>query len=84
MTPKDKLFKKIQMYGFALDEITIYLDTHPNCKDGLDYYHKYKKLRAEAVNEYTRLYGALTADCVTSKDRWTWTDEPWPWERSAQ
>lgn len=28
MNSKEKLFRVIQMYGFALDEIRIYLDTH--------------------------------------------------------
>ncbi len=38
MNSKEKLFRVIQMYGFALDEICIYLDTHPDCQDGLAYY----------------------------------------------
>lgn len=83
MTPKDKLFKRIQMYGFALDEIRIYLDTHPYCKDGLEYYHKYKNIQEKAIAEYNRLYGPITSDQVESKEKWTWTDGPFPWERSA-
>lgn len=34
---KDKLFRAIQMYGFAIDEIKLYLDTHPNCRNALDF-----------------------------------------------
>ena len=49
---RDKLFRIIQMYGFALDEINLYLDTHPKCQDGLDYYHRYSALKKEAVEEY--------------------------------
>jgi spore coat protein JB len=71
------------MYSFAIDEIKLYLDTHPNCRNGLEYYHKYKKLYREAVDEYVRIYGPLTADSVESKDCWTWVNEPWPWERSG-
>ena len=33
MNSKEKLFRVIQMYGFALDEIRIYLDTHPDCQE---------------------------------------------------
>ncbi len=83
MTPKDKLLRTIQMYCFALQEIKLYLDTHPDCPKGMEYYHKYKKLRNEAVEEYNRMYGPLTADMVESKEKWTWTDGPFPWERSA-
>lgn len=80
---KDKLFRTIQMYGFSIDEIVLYLDTHPNCQKALNYYHKYNSLRREAVEEYNRLYGPLDAKQVLSRDEWTWTRDPWPWERSA-
>lgn len=80
---RDKLFKKIQMYGFSIDEIVLYLDTHPNCQRALEYYHKYNKLRREAVEEYNKLYGPLNNKQVMCRDNWSWTREPWPWERSA-
>lgn len=83
MNQKIKLLEIIQMYGFALDEIVLYLDTHPECQDGLDYYHKYIALKKAAVEEYNKLYGPLTAEQVLSKNKWTWVHEPWPWERSA-
>ena len=83
MTQKNKLLRAIQMYSFALDEIKIYLDTHPECKDGLDYYHKYKELRSKAVSEYRQRFGPLTADEIESREKWTWVSDPWPWERSA-
>ena len=84
MDTRNKLFDTIQKYGFALDEIRIYLDTHPNCKNGLEFFHKYKKLQNEAVSEYNRLYGPLTSEQVESNEHWTWVNEPWPWERSAE
>lgn len=84
MTSKEKLYNIIQMYGFALDEIRIYLDTHPKCKNGLNYYHNYKKLHDEAVDEYIKNYGPINSGQVESKDSWTWVNQPWPWERSGE
>lgn len=84
MDTKSKLLNNIQKYDFALDEIRIYLDTHPNCKNGLKYFHKYKKLQNEAVLEYNQLYGPITSEQVKSKEHWTWVNEPWPWERSVE
>lgn len=80
---KKRLFKTIQMYGFAIDEIVLYLDTHPNCRNALNYYHKYNNLRSAAVEEYNKNFGPLTAKQVQSQEKWTWTHEPWPWERGA-
>lgn len=83
MTPKHKLLRAIQMYSFALDEIRIYLDTHPNCKEGLEYFHKYKDMKEAAVKEYNRRFGPLTSEQVNSREKWTWISDPWPWERST-
>lgn len=83
MNVKDKLLKTIQMYSFTIDELVLYLDTHPNCTEALEYYHKYNKLRKEAIEEYNRLCGPITSRQVKSNEKWTWVHEPWPWERSA-
>ncbi len=83
MSEKDKLFRAIQMYDFALYEIKLYLDTHPNCRKGLDYFHKYNDLKKAAEEEYINLYGPIVSSQVKSRDRWTWVNEPWPWEGGA-
>lgn len=83
MNSKDNLLCVIQKYSFAIDEIKLYLDTHPNCQKGLEYYHKYRKLYKQAVEEYIKLYGPLKATHVEDNDCWTWVNEPWPWERSV-
>ena len=83
MGTRDRLMKDVQMYDFALYELALYLDTHPSCPKALDQYRKYKALRENAANEYINLYGPLNISQVDSTDRWTWIDEPWPWERSA-
>lgn len=80
---KDKLLRTIQMYGFSIDEILLYLDTHPRCREALEYYHKYNELRKKAVKEYNRLYGPLNVKQIESHEKWTWSCDPWPWERSA-
>ena len=83
MNSKEKLYRIIQMYSFAIDEIRIYLATHPDCKNGLEYFHRYTKRYNEAVAEYVRLFGPLNSNQVESRDNWTWVNEPWPWERSG-
>lgn len=77
---RQKLFLFIHEVGFAIDDIILYLDTHPQDKQALEYYDTYKKLRKQAVSEYTRLYGPLTKDDVNSCNYWAWVKDPWPWE----
>ena len=36
------LMREIQIYSFALKDIQLYLDTHPNCMKALAFFKKYK------------------------------------------
>ena len=57
MTPKSKLIKKIQALDFAIYEMVLYLDTHPNCPQGLRLLAQYRAERNAAVAEYEKAYG---------------------------
>jgi len=81
MLEKDKLLKKIQMYGFCIKDVSLYLDTHPTDKSGLEYFKKYNDLMKAASAEYAEKYGPLSISDVNSTTRWTWVSDPWPWER---
>ncbi len=70
----------INEVSFALDDVSLYLDTHPDDKEALEYYHKYKSQRKQAISEYEKCYGPITRYNVESTDKWTWICEPWPWE----
>lgn len=81
MNEQKLLFAKIKKYDFTLKELNLYLDTHPNCRNALAMFRKYKELYEKAVEEYTTKYGPINPTQVNSTERWTWTDDPWPWER---
>lgn len=77
---KDKLFAIITATSFVMDELRLFLDTHPTDDAALDYWDKVQRVRNEAVDEYTKCYGPISMYHVDVKDRWTWVEEPWPWE----
>lgn len=80
MSNQMMLMDKIKQYDFTLKELNLYLDTHPNCRRALAMFAKYKKLREEVVKEYTEKYGPIVPEQNNSTQRWTWIDEPFPWE----
>lgn len=82
MNERSILMKKIMQYDFTLQELTLYLDTHPYCRNALGMFRKYNHLRKKAVEEYNRKYGCISAEDNENTERWTWIDDPWPWERS--
>jgi len=80
---KQSLMREIQVYSFAVKDIHLYLDTHPNCIHALAYFHKYNDMFKNALAEYNRLYGPVNVEQVSSNSEWTWVKSPWPWERSG-
>lgn len=82
MNSEKVLLNRIRQYDFALKELNLYLDTHPNCRRALALFSKYKKLRDDAVREYNANYGPITPDQNNDDQHWSWIDDPWPWERS--
>ncbi len=77
------LMRKIDEASFSMDDVALYLDTHPNDVNALNYYHHVTALRKEALNAYEAQFGPLLIDSVQSRDRWTWETDRWPWEREV-
>ena len=81
MNEQRMLLSKIKKYDFTLKELNLYLDTHQNCRRALAMFQKYKELRENAADDYSRKYGPLTPEQAYDDEHWTWIDDPWPWER---
>ncbi len=75
-----ELFSMINQFSFMLDEIVLFLDTHPDCQEAIDAYNHYKHLRCEAVSDYTEMYGPISKYDVNVSNYWDWVNKPWPWE----
>jgi spore coat protein JB len=77
---REQLMCVITESSFAIDDVKLYLDTHPCDKEALEYYQNYRKIRKEAIKEYRDCYGPISSYDVAEANVWTWIDEPWPWE----
>lgn len=80
--PRKQLLQLIDEVSFAVNDITLYLDTHPDDMDALDYYKEHMNVRNQALKEYARLYGPLTVDTAidSCSECWQWSMQPFPWE----
>ena len=77
------MLNKISKAGFVLNDLALFLDTHPTDANALRYYGYYQKRHEDLTREYESRYGQLTRKMGSGPDclnRWTWTDGPWPWE----
>lgn len=77
---KKELFCLINQFSFMLDDITLFLNTHPECNEAIESYNHYKKLRKDAIKNYTEMYGPITKYDVDATNYWSWVNKPWPWE----
>ena len=49
---RNALLHKINEASFAMDEARLFLDTHPNCMEALEYFQNMCAVREKMVKEY--------------------------------
>jgi len=79
----ENLLKKVQSYRFAMHDMLLYLDTHPEDKRAFAMYQELAKKAKQAMAEYNEACMSLTPMAAAKKDTFTWTQSPWPWEKEA-
>ena len=70
---------ELMALGFAINELGLYLDTHPDDSEALTLYTKYVQLFQEGRSRYESMYGPRQQTAVTEAG-YTWLNDPWPWE----
>ena len=77
---REQLMHLIDVTSFAIDDLVLYLNTHPHCKEAIALYNQQMAIRQQAIREYTEMYGPINRYKVNTNRGWTWTETPWPWE----
>lgn len=83
MTDKTQLLNEINTTSFAVNDLVLYLDTHPDDVEGLTLFHECNGRRNKAIQEFEQEYYPLTTDCIHNAGtvgHWSWGDAPAPWE----
>ena len=75
---KEELLQQIRCCDFAINELALYLDTHPTDDKALCLHRKYCREVKDLKDKYQKVYGPLTINFPCNK--WRWLEEPWPWE----
>lgn len=97
MDERNVLLKEIGEVSFYLDDMRLYLDTHPLEEKALDLYQQYHNKRLELLKSYSEKFEPLTCHCIdlesnggqaadiryAGKKHWTWSDGPVPWDNEA-
>ena len=76
---REEMMMKIRELDFAVVELSLYLDTHPDDQRALYLYKEYCRKLKDLKDKYQKRYGPLSIYYPCNK--WRWIEEPWPWER---
>ena len=78
---RETLLYQVMQYKFALIELNLYLDTHPNDTEMIKLFNQYQDIEKQMCDKYESMYGPLTTDSNNlNENRWEWINSPWPWE----
>lgn len=77
---KQTLFDEITEVSFVLDELRLYLDTHPDNAEALTAFTEYMKRRHELIAKYSAEFGPIDSYYVDTENGWTWAKGPMPWK----
>ena len=97
MADRVQLLKQIQEAGFQVDDLTLYLDTHPLDTDALNAFSQAKERRYQLMQDYAREFEPLSLCCVCpdtnnktdsyckypGRKHFTWSDGPLPWDNQG-
>lgn len=72
---REKLMSKINAVSFALDDLVLFIDTHPDNEEAAALRQQCIKERKRLLKEHDQKYYPLTKDCEGR-----WTEGPMPWE----
>ena len=78
-TDKEKKLYKIMALTFAITDLNLYLDLHPEDQGTFELFKNYISQKEELCKEYENIYGPLE---ITSTNRkYEWLNSPWPWDK---
>ena len=75
---KGELLLKIYEYDFALNDLSLYLDLHPDDQSTYELFRKYTEEVKMLIEVYEKNYGPMEL-CDSDYDSFMWYTNPWPW-----
>lgn len=71
---------ELQVLGFAIQELALYLDTHRDDREALELYRGYQQMYQRCREEYRKSHGPMNHMHPSESETYDWLDDPWPWE----
>ena len=81
---REDMMSQLTAVSFALNDLTLYLDTHPDCPKGTELFYKLLEQRLTLLSEFADKFYPLTQISMITghyaKEQYGWTEGHMPWE----
>ncbi len=81
---REELMSSLNAVSFALNDLTLYLDTHPDCPKGTALFYQLLEQRLALLSAFADKYYPLTQTSMVTgnynQDQYGWSEGPMPWE----
>lgn len=78
MSDQEMMLRRISTLDFAIVELSLYMDTHPDDQEVNMKLNDYREKSNALKQEYQSKYGPITLKNM-EENRWGWISDPWPW-----
>ncbi len=79
---REELLYKVMEMSFAINDLNLYLDLHPDDRDMYEKFKSYTEKYLSLKDEYAKKYGPLCLE-ETSSNNYEWYKNPWPWDNGG-
>ncbi len=75
---------ELQALSFVVQELGLYLDTHPEDAEAFTLYQNYTRLLEQGRRIYLEKVGPLVQTDAALDNSYTWVLGPWPWQHQGK
>ncbi len=81
---REELMSRLSAVSFAINDLTLYLDTHPDCQKGLALFYQLLDQRLSLLSGFADDFYPLTQTSMITgnydQNKYGWPEGPMPWE----
>lgn len=81
---REEIMSRLTAISFAINDLTLYLDTHPDCPKGLALFYQLLDQRLALLSEFADEFYPLTQTSMITgnydQNVYGWAEGPMPWE----
>lgn len=81
---REEMMSRLTAVSFAINDLTLYLDTHPDCPKGRELFYQLLEERLSLLTAFSGEFYPLTQTSMITGNydrmKYGWTEGPMPWE----